>query len=54
MCSCEGPTIKRVPTDQADGKWRLTYARTKGFSGKLGLDVNFMLRTPLWLSHSDS
>jgi len=48
VCSREGLTIKRVPTDHAGGKWRLTYVGTKGSPGNLELDVNFMLRTPLW------
>jgi predicted nucleotidyltransferase component of viral defense system len=47
-CSREGLAIKRVPTDHAGGKWRLTYVGAKGGSGNLELDVNFMLRTPLW------
>ena len=48
VCSREGLTIKRVPSDHAGGKWRLTYVGLKGFPGNLELDVNFMLRTPLW------
>ena len=48
VCSREGFNIKRMPTDHAGGKWRLTYTGAKGYPGKLELDVNFMLRTPLW------
>lgn len=48
VCSREGLTIRRVPTDHAGGKWRLTYVGSKGTPGTLELDVNFMLRTPLW------
>jgi hypothetical protein len=48
VCSREGLTIKRVPTDHAGGKWRLNYVGSKGTPGNLELDVNFMLRTPLW------
>lgn len=48
VCSREGLTIRRVPTDHAGGKWRLTYVGTRGAPGNLELDVNFMLRTPLW------
>lgn len=48
VCSREGLAVKRVPTDHAGGKWRLTFVGTKGGSGNLELDVNFMLRTPLW------
>ena len=48
VCSREGLTIKRMPPDHAGGKWRLTYVGTKGSPGNLELDMNFMLRTPLW------
>ena len=48
VCSREGLAVKRVPTDHAGGKWRLTYVGTKGTPGNLELDINFMLRTPLW------
>lgn len=48
VCSREGVSIRRVPADHAGGKWRLTYVGTKGSTGNLELDVNFMLRTPLW------
>jgi hypothetical protein len=48
VCSREGLTIKRMPSEHAGGKWRLTYVTSAGGSGNLELDVNFMLRTPLW------
>jgi len=48
VCSREGLAIKRMPPDHAGGKWRLAYAGSKGAPGNLELDVNFMLRTPLW------
>lgn len=48
VCSREGLTIKRMPIDHAGGKWRLTYVGANGAPGNLELDVNFMLRTPLW------
>jgi len=48
VCSREGLTIKRMPSEHAGGKWRLTYVTSAGSSGNLELDVNFMLRTPLW------
>lgn len=38
----------RVPNEHAGGKWRLSYARASGGTGRLELDVNFLLRTPLW------
>jgi predicted nucleotidyltransferase component of viral defense system len=43
-----GLTIKRAPTEHAGGKWRLTYATLLGRPGSIEIDVNFMLRTPLW------
>lgn len=48
VCSREGLAIKRMPDDHAGGKWRLSYQAASGGSGNLELDVNFMLRTPLW------
>jgi len=48
VCSREELVVKRVPSEHAGGKWRLTYAAPTGDSGNLELDVNFMLRTPLW------
>jgi len=48
VCSREGLAIKRMPSDHAGGKWRLSYVASKGGWGTLELDVNFMLRTPLW------
>jgi predicted nucleotidyltransferase component of viral defense system len=41
-------TVKRTPTEHAGGKWRLTYASASGRPGTIEVDVNFMLRTPLW------
>ena len=43
-----GLTIKRAPTKHAGGKWRLSYATALGRQGSIEVDVNFMLRTPLW------
>jgi predicted nucleotidyltransferase component of viral defense system len=48
VCSREGLTVARMPADHAGGKWRLTYTTSNGVPGHLELDVNFMLRTPLW------
>lgn len=46
--SREGLTIKRVPNEHAGGKWRLGYQTSSGQSGNLEVDLNFMLRQPLW------
>jgi len=48
VCGRLGIQIKRSPSDHAGGKWRLSYTTVTGRSGSLELDVNFMLRTPLW------
>jgi predicted nucleotidyltransferase component of viral defense system len=40
--------VKRVPSDHAGGKWRLSCTTVSGRPGTLELDINFMLRTPLW------
>ena len=46
--SREGFTIKRVPTEHAGGKWRLSYQSYIGQSGNIEVDLNFMFRQPLW------
>jgi len=48
VCGREGLTVRRVPSEHAGGKWRLTYTGASGRRGNLELDVNFLLRTPLW------
>lgn len=48
VCGRLGVQIKRVPDEHAGGKWRLSYTGVDGRSGTLEVDVNFMLRTPLW------
>ena len=44
----EGFMVKRVPSDHAGGKWRLTYQSYTGETENLEVDVNFMFRQPLW------
>jgi predicted nucleotidyltransferase component of viral defense system len=41
-------TVKRAPEDHAGGKWRLSYTTGLGRPGSIELDVNYMLRSPLW------
>jgi hypothetical protein len=48
VCGRLGIQVKRSPTDHAGGKWRLSFTSVHGRTGALELDVNFMLRTPLW------
>lgn len=43
-----GLTVRRSPTDHAGGKWRLSYTSALGRPAILEVDVNFILRTPLW------
>lgn len=53
--SREGVKVKRVPTEHAGGKWRLTYPSVLVPSGNLDVDLNFMFRQPLWdIKESDS
>lgn len=47
-CGRSGVTVKRVPTDHAGGKWRLSFAAAAGGTGTLELDMNYLLRSPLW------
>jgi hypothetical protein len=48
VCSRLGIRIKRMPTEHAGGKWRLSFASSSGRPKSLELDMNFLLRTPLW------
>lgn len=48
VCGRQDLTVKRVPADHAGGKWRLGYLRAAGGTGTLELDLNFVLRVPLW------
>ncbi len=48
VCGRIGIEVKRVPPDHAGGKWRLSYTTVSGRPGNLEIDLNFMLRTPLW------
>lgn len=48
VCGRVGVQPRRVPSDHAGGKWRLSFDRVTGGTGTLELDMNFMLRVPLW------
>jgi predicted nucleotidyltransferase component of viral defense system len=48
VCARERLAVKRSPIDHAGGKWRLSYLNAASARDRLELDVNFMLRTPLW------
>jgi len=43
-----GIAVRHLPAEHAGGKWRLSYVATSGRSQTLELDLNFLLRTPLW------
>ena len=47
-CERTGVTVKRIPTEHAGGKWRLSFVAAAGGTGTLELDVNYILRAPLW------
>jgi hypothetical protein len=51
VCAREGFTIRRLPTDHAGGKWRMSYESGLTQSGNLEVDLNFMFRVPLWPIH---
>jgi predicted nucleotidyltransferase component of viral defense system len=48
VCAREGLTVKRMPSEHAGGKWQLSFVNTEGSSDNLEVDLNFMLRVPLW------
>ncbi len=48
VCGRLGIQVRHTPQDHAGGKWRLSYTTISGRPGALELDMNFMLRTPLW------
>jgi len=48
VCAREGLTVRRVPAEHAGGKWLLNFASALMPRGNLELDVNFLLRIPLW------
>ena len=46
--SREGFSIRRMPEEHVGGKWSLRYESALGRGGNLEVDINFMLRVPLW------
>ena len=48
VCGRTGIAIDRTPGAHAGGKWRLRYQSADGQGANLELDVNYMLRAPLW------
>jgi len=52
VCSRLGIRVMRVPGEHAGGKWRLSYDSVLGRTGTLELDLNYVLRIPLWAIHA--
>jgi len=48
VCGRLGIRVMRVPGEHAGGKWRLSYDSAMGRTGTLELDLNYVLRIPLW------
>lgn len=48
ICGREGFRVRRIPSDHAGGKWLLRFDSTLGRGSSLELDINFLLRIPLW------
>ncbi len=48
ICQREGFVPRRVPGAHAGGKWRMAYRDVNGRNSHLSIDLNFMLRIPLW------
>lgn len=45
----EGFSVRRMPKEEhAGAKWALRYGSAHGQTGNLEVDLNFMLRVPLW------
>ena len=50
VCGRLGISVRRAPSEHAGGKWRMSYMTAFGRTGTLELDINFLLRSPLWPS----
>jgi predicted nucleotidyltransferase component of viral defense system len=48
VCNRSELTVERQAKEYAGGKWQLRYASALGGGGNLQVDINFMLRLPLW------
>lgn len=47
-CGRLGLQVRRAPSDHAGGKWRLSFSSASGRPATLEVDLNYLLRTPLW------
>lgn len=48
VCSRLGIQIKRLPMEHAGGKWKLSCQSSSGRPISVAIDMNFLMRTPLW------
>jgi predicted nucleotidyltransferase component of viral defense system len=48
VCNRSELTVERRAKEHAGGKWQLRYASALGGGANLQVDINFMLRLPLW------
>ena len=48
VCKRGGIRVMRVPSEHAGGKWRLSYDNVMGRTSTLEIDLNYVLRVPLW------
>lgn len=48
ICRQKGFSIERSPSEHAGGKMRLRYLSVLGGGGRLELDLNYLIRQPLW------
>lgn len=48
VCGRLGIQVKRIPGEHAGGKWRLSHGSALGRPATMELDLNMLLRTPLW------
>ena len=47
LLTCNGYTLKRIPSEHAGGKWRLGYKSFTGLTQNIELDLNYMHRIAL-------
>jgi len=48
VCGRAGIRVMRVPGEHAGGKWRLSFDSVIGRTSTLEIDMNYVLRQPLW------
>lgn len=48
VCARADLTVEKMATEHAGGKWRLRYNSALGTGANLEVDLNFLLRIPLW------